>query len=138
MTVATKLDVGVSLPASRATTLIFAFATPILLAMTQQTTATTTPAMSPSRSSRATRNLRSVAAAAATLYDYKVASRWARTPEQMSAIHDRVAERWYGVCARNGGLYVKLGQSVTTLAHILPPGRSVIFQSTLSSTRSLQ
>ena len=36
-------------------------------------------------------------------------------------VHDRVAKRWYDVCAKNGGLYVKLGQSVNTLAHILPP-----------------
>ena len=61
--------------------------------------------------SRATRNLRSVAAAVATLYDYKVAVRSADTPEALSAIHDRVAKRWYTVCATNGGLYVKLGQS---------------------------
>ena len=32
-----------------------------------------------------------------------------------------MAKRWYDVCAKNGGLYVKLGQSVNTLAHILPP-----------------
>jgi aarF domain-containing kinase len=25
------------------------------------------------------------------------------------------------VCATNGGLYIKLGQAVTTMAHVLPP-----------------
>jgi len=39
----------------------------------------------------------------------------------MDSVHDRVAKIWYDVCAKNGGLYVKLGQSVNTMAHVLPP-----------------
>lgn len=73
------------------------------------------------RYSRATRNLRSCVAAVQTLYDYKIAIKHSHDPATESQIHDRVAKRWYEVCAKNGGLYVKLGQSVTTLAHVLPP-----------------
>jgi len=70
---------------------------------------------------RATRNIRSFYAAAWTLYEYKINWKKAETAQAKSSIHDRVARRWYEVCCKNGGLYIKIGQSVTTLAHVLPP-----------------
>jgi predicted unusual protein kinase regulating ubiquinone biosynthesis (AarF/ABC1/UbiB family) len=32
-----------------------------------------------------------------------------------------VAKRWFDICSINGGLYVKIGQAVTTGSHVLPP-----------------
>lgn len=67
------------------------------------------------------RNMRSLVAAVLTVYDYKICYSKAQTPEDESRIHDRVAKRWFDVCSTNGGLYVKLGQAVTTMGHVLPP-----------------
>ena len=77
---------------------------------------------------RATRNLRSFYAAIWTLYEYKINWHRAKTPLEKSQVHDRVAKRWYDVCCKNGGLYIKLGQSVTTLNHVLPPEYLKYFQ----------
>ncbi|XP_053911640.1 uncharacterized aarF domain-containing protein kinase 5-like, partial [Cuculus canorus] len=39
----------------------------------------------------------------------------------MSRCHVRAAERLTGAALRNGGLYVKLGQSLCAFDHLLPP-----------------
>jgi aarF domain-containing kinase len=44
-------------------------------------------------------------------------------------IHERVAKRWYELCNLNGGLYIKLGQSVSMMNHILPPAYQQAFAS---------
>ncbi|KAG2176985.1 hypothetical protein INT43_007639 [Umbelopsis isabellina] len=38
----------------------------------------------------------------------------------MEAVHERVANRIYDVCERNGGLYIKIGQVIGTQAAVLP------------------
>jgi hypothetical protein len=86
------------------------------------------------------RNLRSVWAAVETLYDYKVGMicprmhLWRRNSliatlaqvtlartKNLDELHERVAKRWYDVCCTNAGLYIKIGQQVATMNHILPP-----------------
>jgi aarF domain-containing kinase len=45
------------------------------------------------------------------------------TPEYETAVHplhQRAADRILDGCQRNGGLYVKLGQGLVSLNHILP------------------
>ena len=64
------------------------------------------------------RSARCLKAAGATYVDYKTMT--AETPEELSALHARVAERWLDVCVRNAGLYVKLGQQVASMNHVLP------------------
>ncbi|KAJ1469429.1 ABC1 family-domain-containing protein [Baffinella frigidus] len=70
---------------------------------------------------RFNRNLRSVYAAVETLYDYKVAL--ARTKD-LDALHEKVAKRWFDELAAPfsaaPGLYIKIGQQVATMNHILP------------------
>ncbi len=77
---------------------------------------------------RFNRNARSVIAALQTAYDYKVEFPKAMTPAEESDIHRRVANRCYDVCCENGGLYVKLGQTITTMAHVMPPEYYEIFK----------
>lgn len=67
---------------------------------------------------RFNRNVRTAWAAVATIYDYKV--RLSADPMKLQALHDQVAERWYNTCVQNGGLYIKLGQSISTMNHVLP------------------
>ena len=43
-----------------------------------------------------------------------------RHPEQLFQVHDRVAQRWFDTCSVNGGLYIKLGQGIATMNHVLP------------------
>ncbi|CAO3684539.1 unnamed protein product [Umbelopsis vinacea] len=38
----------------------------------------------------------------------------------MEAVHERVANRIFDVCERNGGLYIKIGQVIGTQAAVLP------------------
>mmetsp|Transcript_21358 Transcript_21358/g.48244 ORF Transcript_21358/g.48244 Transcript_21358/m.48244 type:complete len:589 (-) Transcript_21358:52-1818(-) len=70
---------------------------------------------------RFNRNVRSIWAAVETLVDYKFLFARQRTAEELEALHERVAKRWYDVCCKNAGLYIKLGQQIATMNHILPP-----------------
>lgn len=67
---------------------------------------------------RAHRSLRAVHAALYTVYQYAYVLD--RYPEQLFQIHDRVAQCWYDLCCVNGGLYIKLGQGIATMNHVLP------------------
>eukprot|EP01094_Clydonella_sp_ATCC50884_P027759 TRINITY_DN8103_c0_g1_i1.p1 TRINITY_DN8103_c0_g1~~TRINITY_DN8103_c0_g1_i1.p1 ORF type:complete len:519 (-),score=137.06 TRINITY_DN8103_c0_g1_i1:255-1811(-) len=68
---------------------------------------------------RAHRNLRTGVVCAQVLFDYKV---WYPLyPEKLDELHTRVASRIANLCAKNGGLYIKLGQSVAAMNHVLPP-----------------
>eukprot|EP00002_Diphylleia_rotans_P039399 TRINITY_DN9121_c0_g1_i1.p1 TRINITY_DN9121_c0_g1~~TRINITY_DN9121_c0_g1_i1.p1 ORF type:complete len:355 (-),score=70.59 TRINITY_DN9121_c0_g1_i1:55-1119(-) len=66
---------------------------------------------------RLLRNLRMIHAAAMTLVDYK----YHFTPENASEIHQRVASRLLYVFQKNGGLYIKFGQGIASMNHVLPP-----------------
>ena len=48
-------------------------------------------------------------------------------PGSLEAVHTRVATRWFDLCRRNAGLYVKLGQQVATMNHVLPPEYVALF-----------
>eukprot|EP00045_Choanoeca_perplexa_P009278 m.88452 g.88452 ORF g.88452 m.88452 type:complete len:550 (+) comp14832_c0_seq2:1271-2920(+) len=77
------------------------------------------------RYERFNRNVRTFVAAAATVWDYKV--ELDRHPDDVEEIHARVAKRWYELCRGNGGLYIKLGQSVSLMSHVMPPQFSELF-----------
>eukprot|EP00164_Ancoracysta_twista_P008028 GFYU01011515.1.p1 GENE.GFYU01011515.1~~GFYU01011515.1.p1 ORF type:complete len:522 (+),score=81.26 GFYU01011515.1:132-1697(+) len=66
---------------------------------------------------------RTVRAGLMTIVDYKL--RW--DPEKIGEIHTRVAKRICDTCAANGGLYIKMGQGVASMNHILPPQWQEIF-----------
>eukprot|EP00127_Corallochytrium_limacisporum_P000277 Clim_evm24s9 gene=Clim_evmTU24s9 len=51
-----------------------------------------------------------------TLVDYK----FFYDPEKLHDIHLRTAQRLYDVCTKNGGLYIKFGQAVSSMNHVLP------------------
>jgi len=42
-------------------------------------------------------------------------------PNELDTVHERVARRLVNVCKKNGGLYVKMGQGISTMNHVLPP-----------------
>ena len=64
------------------------------------------------------RNLRAVWAAGATAVDYKFMLSGGAV--ELDAMHRQVAERVLWVCQANGGLYIKLGQGIAALNHVLP------------------
>eukprot|EP01116_Phalansterium_solitarium_P001970 TRINITY_DN1182_c0_g2_i1.p1 TRINITY_DN1182_c0_g2~~TRINITY_DN1182_c0_g2_i1.p1 ORF type:complete len:529 (-),score=159.02 TRINITY_DN1182_c0_g2_i1:168-1754(-) len=66
---------------------------------------------------RVTRNLRSIVCAAQTLIDYK----FFYDPEKLDEQHLRVAKRILNVCLQNDGLYIKFGQGIAAMNHVLPP-----------------
>lgn len=69
------------------------------------------------------RNGRMIWACFLTLIDYK----YLLDPSRPDDTHQRVAERLLAVCRRNGGLYIKLGQGVASMNHVLPlPYRRVL------------
>lgn len=65
------------------------------------------------------RNLRTFYNGVGLALDYKINF----IPSDMSsmeAVHERVANRIFDVCERNGGLYIKIGQVIGTQAAVLP------------------
>jgi hypothetical protein len=66
---------------------------------------------------RVNRSLRTVRAGFQTWADFE----WHWDEEKFEEIHERIAKRWYDVCCENAGLYVKLGQTVSLMGHVLPP-----------------
>eukprot|EP00759_Apiculatamorpha_spiralis_P014320 PhF_6_TR21022/c0_g1_i1/m.30217/K08869/ADCK, ABC1; aarF domain-containing kinase len=64
------------------------------------------------------RNIRCMSNAAIVAYEYKT---FDGDMDQLSALHQRTAERILHVCLTNEGLYVKLGQALSTFNHIMPP-----------------
>ncbi|EGD79771.1 atypical/ABC1/ABC1-B protein kinase [Salpingoeca rosetta] len=71
------------------------------------------------------RSMRTAVAAVQTVWDYKVVLD--RHPDMISDIHARVARRWYNICCKNAGLYIKLGQSISMQNHVLPPEYAELF-----------
>lgn len=67
---------------------------------------------SPSRSARALYNFAKIAA----MYKYNKP----QTQEEYFAMHQRAADAILYVCLTNEGLYVKLGQGLNSMSHILP------------------
>ncbi|KEG08873.1 ABC transporter [Trypanosoma grayi] len=65
-----------------------------------------------------TRSLRAVKTAACIAYLYKTTS--PTTPEECADLHRTAAEAVLSVCLQNEGLYIKLGQGLNALNHVLP------------------
>ncbi|KNC85731.1 atypical/ABC1 protein kinase [Sphaeroforma arctica JP610] len=70
-----------------------------------------------------TRTFRTLKVAGSTIYDYKFCSE----REPLEDVHERVANRVLNLCQKNGGLYVKLGQGIASMNHILPPQFNRVF-----------
>jgi aarF domain-containing kinase len=64
------------------------------------------------------RNIRTLWNGLCITLDYKL---FFHPGADVSSIHQRVAERILYTCQKNAGLYVKFGQSVASMNHILPP-----------------
>lgn len=62
------------------------------------------------------RSFRAIGTGCFILYQYKI--KW--TPENSSDVHKAVAERIVYCCLENEGLYVKFGQSLSSMASVLP------------------
>eukprot|EP00879_Flechtneria_rotunda_P031719 GHRR01034673.1.p1 GENE.GHRR01034673.1~~GHRR01034673.1.p1 ORF type:complete len:438 (+),score=116.78 GHRR01034673.1:236-1549(+) len=73
-----------------------------------------------------TRLARDIATAASIVADYKVSLRSVpgdnldAYEEQLHACHQRSADKLLNLCFDNGGIYVKLGQHIGQLDHLLP------------------
>ena len=63
------------------------------------------------------RSLRVVKTGLYLLYEYKLV--W--TPENSDEVHRRVAHAMAQCLNKNGGMYIKFGQQMTTMSHVLPP-----------------
>lgn len=66
------------------------------------------------------RNLRCAYYGALILADFKLNFSENASAEEINALHERVAARLHYVCTANGGLFIKLGQSIGIQATILP------------------
>jgi aarF domain-containing kinase len=64
------------------------------------------------------RSLRTLAAFAKIAYWYKFTT--PDTPEELSALHSHVAHIVLDACLKNEGLYIKLGQGLMSMSHVLP------------------
>ena len=62
------------------------------------------------------RNLRTIWAAVMITCDYKFFA----NPQNISEIHTKVAKRILTVCKKNSGLYIKFGQGINAMNHVLP------------------
>lgn len=65
-----------------------------------------------------TRSLRTLTAFAKIAYLYKFTT--PDTPEELSALHSKVAQIVLKTCLKNEGLYIKLGQGLNSMSHVLP------------------
>ena len=73
-----------------------------------------------------TRNLRAVRVGIKILYYYKI--KFNAETENVNYIHETIAKDLYEMCKINDGLYVKFGQGVASMEHILPPIYFYYFQ----------
>lgn len=66
----------------------------------------------------AKRNLRTLWAGLKLTVDYKLHF---NDESDIESLHMRSAQLVHSVCTKNGGLYIKFGQQIASLNHILPP-----------------
>ncbi|KAH9450403.1 hypothetical protein MJO29_014533 [Puccinia striiformis f. sp. tritici] len=69
-----------------------------------------------------------------TILDYKINFNPDSSPDKL---HERVAQRISEVCIKNGGLYIKLGQSIAIQAAILPTPYKKSFEKMFDSSNPL-
>ncbi|KAJ3390954.1 hypothetical protein HDU92_000206 [Lobulomyces angularis] len=72
------------------------------------------------------RNLRTLSYGALITADYKL-NFTIGNAEKIGSLHKRTAERISYVCRENGGLYIKFGQQIASLNHVLPEEYAEIF-----------
>nr|CAJ2479835.1 unnamed protein product [Leishmania braziliensis] len=65
-----------------------------------------------------TRSLRTLAAFGTIVRIYKFTT--PDTPEELSVMHSRVARIVLDTCLKNEGLYIKIGQGLNSMSHVLP------------------
>jgi len=71
-------------------------------------------------SHRVQRNLRAFFTAIRIMYEYKMNWSSENTFKQNEDVHRRAAKLILDCCQKNGGLYVKFGQGIASMNHILP------------------
>lgn len=76
-----------------------------------------------------TRTFRCGFYAALILADFKWNFAPGKSQEEIDALHERVAKRLQYVCTENGGLFIKLGQSIGIQATVLPKAYREAFAS---------
>lgn len=59
--------------------------------------------------------------------DYKLNFN-AENASEIDALHERAAKRILTLCQENGGLYIKIGQQIASINHVLPPKWSQTFR----------
>ncbi|PLW34527.1 hypothetical protein PCANC_19231 [Puccinia coronata f. sp. avenae] len=69
-----------------------------------------------------------------SIIDYKLNFSPDKSPDEL---HERVSRRISDVCQKNGGLYIKLGQSIAIQAAILPPAFKKAFETMFDAARPL-
>ncbi|XP_067933898.1 uncharacterized aarF domain-containing protein kinase 5-like [Watersipora subatra] len=72
-----------------------------------------------------TRYIRSIVTGATVALDYKISLRGMDEDSEgyqtlLGKVHKRSAERILDCCLKNGGLYIKLGQSIVMMSHVIP------------------
>ncbi|CBZ29932.1 putative ABC transporter [Leishmania mexicana MHOM/GT/2001/U1103] len=65
-----------------------------------------------------TRSLRTLLAFGIIVGTYKFTT--PKTPEELSSMHSRVARIILDTCLKNEGLYIKIGQGLNSMSHVLP------------------
>lgn len=76
-------------------------------------------------SQRVRRNMRALWTGVRILFEYKM--RWDENSLN-SDLHRRVATMILNTCQKNGGLYIKFGQGIASMNHILPKEYNQVFQ----------
>ena len=71
-------------------------------------------------SHRVQRNMRAMYTALRIMYEYKLNWSSENTFRQNEEVHRRAAKLILNCCQKNGGLYVKFGQGIASMNHILP------------------
>lgn len=69
-----------------------------------------------------------------SILDYKLNFHPDSSPDQL---HERVSKRISDTCLKNGGLYIKLGQSIAIQAAILPPSFKKAFETMFDAAKPL-
>ncbi|KAI8053401.1 kinase-like domain-containing protein [Syncephalis plumigaleata] len=82
------------------------------------------------------RNTRAIWAAGQLALDYKWNFQADRSADELSALHQRAAERILDVCQKNGGLYTKFGQALSLQSAILPQEYSDVMKVLLDDAPS--
>eukprot|EP01083_Nonionella_stella_P004402 12718_1 len=79
-------------------------------------------------SNRVQRNLRALYTTCRIIYEYKINWNPSHRIKENEAVHRRAAKLILDCCQKNGGLYVKFGQGIASMNHILPKQYREVFE----------